>query len=90
MTRREFVAALTGVGLGGAVATSCAPEAPSWPPLGPGVADPGAFPEGVMAGDPLPDGAVVWTRVDVPQAPSAVEVVWSVSRSSDFDSIVVG
>lgn len=90
MTRREFVAALTGVGLGAAVATSCAPEAPSWPPLGPGSADPGAFPEGVMAGDPLPDGAVIWTRVDVPQATSGVEVVWSVSRSPDFDSIVVG
>lgn len=90
MSRRQMMSALAGLGLSGVVASACAADAPSWPPLGPGAEDPGPFPDGVAAGDPAPGGSTIWTRVRAPASGDAVPVMWAVSRDPDFDSIVVG
>jgi phosphodiesterase/alkaline phosphatase D-like protein len=34
------------------------------------------FPDGIMAGDPRPDGAVIWTRVAPPGDAPATELAW--------------
>jgi alkaline phosphatase D len=50
-----------------------------------------AFAHGVASGDPLTDGAVIWTRV-TPSDPSArsVRVDWSVWRDGDASAAVAG
>ena len=47
------------------------------------------FPHGIAAGDPHPDGAVIWTRVD-PEADGGdgVEVTWEVAAAADFSTIL--
>jgi alkaline phosphatase D len=45
-----------------------------------------AFPDGVIAGDPQPDGAVIWTRFAGP-ASGPVEVVWEVAEDAAFDTV---
>jgi alkaline phosphatase D len=48
-----------------------------------------AYPHGVAAGDPLPDGAVIWTRVDpVGVGGGAVEVAWEVAADPSFAEIL--
>ena len=54
------------------------------------VPDPAPFLDGVIAGDPLPDGAVIWTRVEPPLDGSPVGVMWSVADDSSFASVVAG
>ncbi|MBK6508779.1 MAG: alkaline phosphatase D family protein [Haliea sp.] len=48
------------------------------------------FFEGVVAGDPLPDGAVIWTRVAAPDDGAAVDILWSVAEDEGFERIVTG
>lgn len=88
MTRREFVAALVAAGAGSAVVSACAPTpAPVGPP--PGAPEPGAFPDGVMCGDPLPDGSVIWTRVARGLGTDPT-VVWSVADDPAMTRIRTG
>jgi alkaline phosphatase D len=92
MSRRELMAALAAAGLGGIVASACAAEPPEWAPLDPGAHEVGPFPDGVMAGDPLDDGAVIWTRVLPPRGDPAatVPVIWSVAADASFSNILAG
>jgi alkaline phosphatase D len=47
------------------------------------------YPHGVAAGDPLPDGAVIWTRIDpAADAGTGVEVRWEVSDTDGFGAIL--
>jgi alkaline phosphatase D len=48
------------------------------------------FFEGVVAGDPLPDGAVIWTRVAAPGDGAAVDILWSVAEDEGFERIITG
>lgn len=43
-----------------------------------------AFPSGVISGDPLGDGVVLWTRVDPAVAGSGVDVDWEVATDAAF------
>lgn len=93
MSRRDLLKAL-GVGVPGAVllggATSCVPAPdPSFPPPDHSVPDPAPFVDGVICGDPRPDGAVVWTRVEAP-SPAPVGVLWSVATDESFATVVAG
>ncbi|MFL1460666.1 alkaline phosphatase D family protein [Roseococcus sp. DSY-14] len=45
------------------------------------------FPWGVASGDPRPDGAVLWTRLD-PPAGAPVEVTWEVAADQGFRRIL--
>ena len=68
VSRRDLLRGL-GFGLGATVVLgACAVPTPSpTPPMPPpGVPDPAPFLDGVMAGDPAPDGSVIWTRVAAP------------------------
>lgn len=47
----------------------------------------GGFPDGVIAGDPAPDGAVIWTRLTPTAAPADIGVTWEVL---DAGSVVAG
>lgn len=47
----------------------------------------GPFPQGIAAGDPRPDGAVLWTRVDT-TAPGGTDVGWEVATDDTFDDVV--
>lgn len=91
VSRRDFLAAL-GVGTGAAVVVGgCTIQpGPTFPPPPPGSPEEGAFPDGVKAGDPLPDGAVIWTRTVPPDGGAPVPVLWSVSPSDAPDTVVAG
>ena len=52
------------------------------------VAGPGAFNLGVMSGLHSPTEAVLWTRVDLENAPGATSVAWEVSDAPSFGSVV--
>jgi hypothetical protein len=49
-----------------------------------------SFPDGVIAGDPVPDGTVIWTRLGVPAAPADLPVMWEVATDDTFADIVAG
>lgn len=49
-----------------------------------------SYPEGVMAGDPQPDGAVIWTRLARPSADAEIPVVWEVAATPDFAQVAAG
>jgi len=77
--RRDF---LIGSGLAGAAAlgsfTACAPP----PDLD------GVFSVGVASGLHSPTAAVLWTRVDLANAPATTSVGWEVATSPSFDTVV--
>ncbi len=92
MSRRELLGALGfGVGvtvvLGACSVPSPAPEPPR-PPAG--ISDPVPFVDGVMAGDPGPDGAVIWTRAEPSTGATEVPVLWVVAEDPAFTSIRAG
>lgn len=92
MSRRDLLTAL-GFGAGATVVLgACSVPAPAFDPPTPppGAPEPGAFPDGVAAGDPMPGGSTIWTRVLAPDDASPVGVVWSVANDIDFTSIVAG
>jgi alkaline phosphatase D len=81
VSRRGLLTAL-GLGSGAVVLGGCVVAPPAeHPQPPPGEHEGGAFPDGVKAGDPLPDGAVVWTRTTAPADGSPVPVLWSVSAA---------
>lgn len=52
----------------------------------------GMFSHGVASGDPLTDRVIIWTRVDIRQAPGPrtapdISLVWEVSESESFESL---
>lgn len=86
LKRRTFLAML---GASGATAAL----RPVWFDLPAGAAEPSpldpAFPLGVAAGDPLPDGSVIWTQIDpAADGGSGVEVAWEVAADPSFASIL--
>jgi alkaline phosphatase D len=88
MSRREALMAL-GLGIGGvALLGSCVPTPDADPPTPPpGVPDPAPFVDGVMAGDPAPDGSTIWTRVDAAPGAADVAVLWTVADDPAFTSL---
>lgn len=44
------------------------------------------FPHGVASGDPLPDGIVIWTRIN--SKAESVEVNWEMASDSEFSNVV--
>ncbi len=92
MTRRELLSAL-GFGVGSAVVVGACtvpapPPEPKLPP--PGVPDPLPFTDGVIAGDPAPDGSVLWTRVTAPLDGADVPVLWTVAEDPSFATMSAG
>jgi alkaline phosphatase D len=47
------------------------------------------FPLGVASGDPAPDGAVLWTRLE-PSPAGPVPVVWEIARDAAMRDVVAG
>lgn len=89
MSRRTLLGAL-GFGTATAVVVAgCTVPTPTPDPPPPGAPEPGRFPDGVMAGDPLSDGSVIWTRVDSTPG-TDVGVLWSVADDPAFTSIRAG
>jgi alkaline phosphatase D len=86
LNRRTFLAMLGATGAAAAVGPVFFPFAADGATATP--IDP-AFPHGIAAGDPLPDGAVIWSRID-PAADTGggVEVIWEVSATEDFATIL--
>ena len=92
VSRRDLLRGL-GFGVGATVVLgSCTVPSPApEPPLPPaGVPDPAPFLDGVMAGDPAPDGSVIWTRVAAPADGSDVAVLWTVADDAGFTSLRAG
>lgn len=42
------------------------------------------FPSGILSGDPLSDGVVLWTRIDPATAGSGIDVDWEVATDAAF------
>ena len=83
LNRRTFLAML---GAGSAAAIS-----PRWLPIPAGAATPidPNFPHGVAAGDPRPDGSVIWTRIDpAADGGSGVDVTWEVAADEGFGTVL--
>jgi alkaline phosphatase D len=92
LSRRELLGAL-GFGAGSVVLLNgCVMPAPADDPPRPpaGVPDPVPFVDGVMAGDPRPDGTAIWTRLEVPPGTGDVGVMWSVAEDPGFTTMVAG
>lgn len=90
MSRRELLKAL-GIGVPGAYLVACAPStSPTFPPPDHDVPDPAPFVDGVIAGDPRPDGSVIWTRLTAPAGGAAVGVLWTVSDDPSFATVAAG
>lgn len=92
MSRRDLLKGL-GFGVGATVVLgACAVPSPApTPPVPPpGVPDPAPFLDGVMAGDPAPDGSVIWTRVAAPADGHDVAVLWTVADDAGFTSLRAG
>jgi alkaline phosphatase D len=83
VSRREFVRLLSGLGVGG-LALGAAPFS-----LGCAALDV-SFPEGVICGDPQPDGAVLWTRALARAADMPVGALWLVAEDPDLQQVVAG
>jgi alkaline phosphatase D len=82
--RRAFLRAMVAAGAGAALAGFLGPERALAQ-----VAS--AFPDGVKCGDPLPDGAVIWTRIPAPAPPARYgRVLWLVAEDPAFTRIVRG
>jgi alkaline phosphatase D len=91
MSRRDLLRGLGFVAGGVILLDGCTvPSPPSYPLPTPGRPDAGAFPDGVMAGDPAPDGSVIWTRVLPPADGGPVPVLWTVADDAGFGSIRAG
>ncbi|MFN8051104.1 MAG: alkaline phosphatase D family protein [Acidimicrobiales bacterium] len=91
MSRRDLLKVL-GIGVPGAyLMVGCTPSPEQTFPA-PNHADPDPVPfvDGVIAGDPLPDGAVIWTRLQPAVAGPDVGVLWSVSADPSFATVVAG
>ncbi|MEX0768515.1 MAG: alkaline phosphatase D family protein [Microthrixaceae bacterium] len=89
MTRREMLKGL-GFGVGVTVLLSgCVVPSPSENPMLPpaGFPDLAPFLDGVMSGDPSPNGALIWTRVEPNNLSADVPVLWTVAEDSAFNSI---
>ena len=92
ISRRDLLTAL-GFGAGALVVLDgCVVPAPAaTPPTPPpGQPDPSPFPDGVAAGDPVPDGSIIWTRVDAPSGGGDVPVLWTVADDASFNTLRAG
>ena len=76
--RRTFLAA-GGATLGVAALAACTPPAPT---------PPGVFNVGVASGLHSPTEAVLWTRVELANAPGTTSVDWQVADSPGFTDVV--
>jgi alkaline phosphatase D len=92
MSRRDLLKGLGFVAGGVILLDGCAvPSPPDTAPLPtPGAPDAAPFPDGVMAGDPAPDGTVIWTRVTPSDDGSPVAVLWTVASDDTFGAILAG
>jgi len=90
VSRRTFVGLLSAAGLGALVPVSLAQGAvlDATSALPPGYVP--SYPDGVMAGDPRPDGSVIWTRLATPAAVADLPVLWEVATDDTFASVVAG
>lgn len=94
MSRRSFVALLGAMGVAGAAGllVACGDDNADDPDeQGAGAAltvEPSWFPDGVIAGDPRPAGAAVWTRIDEVALGAGVAALRvEVARAADFASL---
>jgi alkaline phosphatase D len=89
MPRRDFLQLLGKTGLATLVARlAVAPGRPAFAgEAGPWVP---SFPEGIKSGDPLPTGAVIWTRLAPPPDGHDVTVLWSVAEDAAMEQVVTG
>lgn len=90
--RRRFLALLGVAGAGAVVGLRAladdGPSPSSAPSVPPGYEP--AWPDGVIAGDPLPSGTVIWTRLAPEATAAAVPVTWEVGTDDTFTTIVAG
>ncbi len=84
ISRRDFLRVLAGLGAGGGLASVLGPAQLACVP------DASLFPEGVICGDPQPDGAVIWTRLAPPPDARPVELVWMVAEDPELRGVLRG
>lgn len=88
LTRRRFLALIGATGAAAAVGLRTRAASAQTPPIPAGYVV--AWPDGVIAGDPLPEGTVLWTRVVAPAGAEPVPVTWEVAADESFTTIVAG
>lgn len=90
VSRRTFLGLLSAAGLGALVPAGLAQGAvlDAVQALPPGYVP--SYPDGVMAGDPRPDGSVIWTRLARPVVDADLPVLWEVATDDTFTTVVAG
>ncbi len=74
-----------GSGGGGASSTTGGSTAPALP-----AGYTASWPDGVIVGDPRPDGTVIWTRLGRPQGGEDLGVLFEVAEDDSFSTIAAG
>lgn len=91
--RRDALKGLTSIALGtmlpvgagalsGITMTGCSRKDEVPPPSDP------VFGHGIASGDPTPNAVILWTRISLANAPSAVDGRWEMAKDATFGAIV--
>lgn len=86
--RRSFLAMLTALGAG-ALLNPLIGRAATSTSFDPTPEQLQVFPLGIMSGDPLPDGTIIWTRIE-PADEIDPSVLWEVGNDDTFAEIAAG
>lgn len=91
LPRRDFLRGLAAAGAGGVLAAALGPAQRAFAGRTRAASTPAeAFPDGLIAGDPLPDGSVIWARIGAPDDGGLVAVAWMVGDDDSFATVVAG
>jgi len=90
--RRDFLRALAAAGAGATLASvfGPVPRALAGRPRALGLSAAETYPDGLISGDPRPDGTVIWARVARPDDGAPVAVAWMVGGDDSFATIAAG
>lgn len=81
--RRTFLQAMAATAAASGIGTGLGAASPAGAAAG---GEASTFPQGIAAGDPRPDGSVLWTRVDMEADPG--QVGWEVATDATFADVV--
>lgn len=90
ISRRRFLELMGAAGVGAVVASHLGGGVAAAAGTAPATTATVVFPDGIMSGDPRPDGTVLWTRLAPPPGGGDVTVGWEVAADDTFSTVVAG
>lgn len=90
LPRRDFLRALAATGAGAALASAFGPATRAFAGRPRALSAADTFPDGLISGDPRPDGTVLWARVARPDDGAPASVAWMVGGDGGFETVAAG